>query len=173
MTEQLPEHAPAAIVAWVQADRRLDLHTMTAQLSDDAVLVSPLTDQFRFEGPAEIEAVFASAFDALKDIVVERVTGSGNDWVLHGTNTLRGENLEEIQWLQLDEAGKISHITLFIRPAPAVLAMLHAIGPRLAKRGVLPRRAATSSAALRPIVAMLRLIEKRLMPKLGPVRNKR
>ncbi len=165
-----PAGAPPAIAAWVAADRRLDLDMMTDQLAEDVELVSPLTDKFRFVGRTEVMAVFASAFDALRDIEIVGVTGAGDDWVIHGRNTLDGANLEEIQWLRLDAEGRIAHLTLFIRPAPAVLAMLAAIGPRLAARGVLPASASRASASVKPLVAVLRMVEERLMPRLGPRR---
>lgn len=166
----LPAQTPPHIAAWVRADRRLDLATMREQLAGDVVLVSPLTDQFRFEGPDEVMAVFASAFEVLEDIVIHRVTGTDRDWVIHGLNTLNGANLEEIQWLRTDAAGRICRITLFIRPAPAALAMLAAIGPKLAARAVLPRAAAISAAAVAPVAFVLRQVERRLMPHLGPRR---
>lgn len=77
---------PATIGAWAAADRRLDLAGMERQLAPDVVLVSPLTDRFRFEGREEVMAVFASAFALLDDIEIAAVTGAGEDWVLHGTN---------------------------------------------------------------------------------------
>lgn len=159
---------PAAIESWVAADRRLDLDQMRAQLADDVVLVSPLTDRFRFTGPDHVMAVVASAFALLEDIEIAGVTGAGQDWVLHGTGTIDGANLEEIQWLHLDDAGLIDRITLFIRPAPAVLALFARIGPELARRGVLPAAAGVASAGLRPLAVGMRLVEDHLMPRLGP-----
>lgn len=159
---------PASVTAWVAADRRLDLAVMEEQLASDVVLVSPLTDRFRFEGPREVMAVFAAAFELLEDIEIAGVTGAGDDWVLHGTNTIDGANLEEIQWLHLDAAGRIDRVTLFIRPAPAVLALFARIGPRLSGRGVLPPAAGLASVSLRPLALGLRLVERHLMPRLGP-----
>lgn len=128
---------PEAVAAWVAADRRLDLNTMQAQLAEDVVLVSPLTDGFSFHGPHDVAQVFASAFDLLTDIRIHKVTGAGADWVLYGKNTLGRDNLEEIQWLHLNAAGKIDHITLFIRP----------------------------------IAALLRQLERRVLPGMGPYRK--
>lgn len=161
---------PDTIRAWAEADRRLDLATMGRQLAPDVVLVSPLTDRFRFVGPEQVMAVFASAFALLDDIEIAGVTGAGQDWVLHGTNTLEGANLEEIQWLHLDEEGRIDRITLFIRPAPALLGLFARIGPQLVRRGVLPSAAGIASVSLRPVAAGLRLVETHVMPRLGPRR---
>lgn len=163
---------PAAIEAYVTADRRQELDVMVGHLAEDVVLISPLTDGFTFRGRQAVGAVFASAFDALRDIEIEAVTGADRDWVLHGTNTLHGRNLEEIQWLHLDEDGRIDRITLFIRPVAAALAMLAAIGPRLHTRGALPLSAALAARALTPVVAVMNLVESRLMPRIGPRRRR-
>lgn len=162
---QIPE-APATIQAWVSADRRQDLAQMRAQLASDVVLISPLTDAFDFRGPDEVMAVFKSAFELLHDIEVANVTGSGRHWVLHGTNTLKRRNLEEIQWLELGADDKIAKITLFIRPAPAAVALLSRIGPPLHRRGAMNRLGALASGMAAPLAAALQLTEKTLMPRL-------
>lgn len=159
---QLPEH----VREWVAADRRQDLTLMQAQLSDDVVLISPLTDAFTFTGPGEVMAVFEAAFELLADIEIANVTGAGTDWAIHGTNTIGGDNLEEIQWLQLGADGRIARITLFIRPAPAAITLLSRIGPGLKARGLMGAAAATASGAAKPLAAALRLTEGRVMPRL-------
>ena len=157
---------PPSIDAWVHADRRQDLDQMRAQLAADVVLISPLTDAFDFRGPDEVMAVFESAFELLRDIEIAGVTGTGRDWVLHGTNTLKGRNLEEIQWLSLDEAGKIARITLFIRPAPAAISLLSKIGRPLHRRRTMNRLGAFASGLAAPLAGALNLTEKTLMPRL-------
>lgn len=164
-----PPQLPPAIAAWVEADRLLELPAMEAQLSPGVVLRSPLTDAFVFRGPRDVAQVFGAAFDLLRDIEIAAVTGSGDDWVVHGVNTLGGRNLEEIQWLRLGADGLIAEVTLFIRPVPAVIGLFARIGARLAARGVLPRRAGVAAGSLAPFAALFGGIERFLMPRLGPV----
>lgn len=159
---------PAPIEAWVAADRRGDLGDMAAQLDLDVVLVSPLTDQFTFRGPEQVMGVFTAAFAVLRDIEIANFTGAGDDWVVHGTNTLHGKNLEEIQWLHLGASGLIDRITLFIRPVPAAVAMLAAMGPELHKLGILPRGASFASRAAAPLAGITSLVEGLVMPRIGP-----
>lgn len=140
---------------------------MRAQLSPTVELISPLTDRFRFVGPDAVMAVLVSAFELLEDIEITTLTGSGRDWVLHGTSTLDGQNLEEIQWLHLGEDGLIDRITLFIRPAPAAISLLAKIGPPLARRGALKPAARFASQAAVPIAAVLRLADSLVMPRLA------
>lgn len=162
----IPPNAPASIAAWVSADRHQDLAEMRAQLASDVVLISPLTDAFDFRGPDEVMAVFEAAFDLLRDIEITGLTGADRDWVLHGTNTLKGRNLEEIQWLKLNEAGQIAEITLFIRPAPAAISLLSRIGPGLHRRDAMNRLGAVASGLAAPLAGALNLTERTLMPRL-------
>ena len=162
---------PATIDAWVKADRHLDLDTMAEQLSPDCVLISPLTDGFRFHGGHDVSQVFGSAFDLLDDVVIHRVTGSGDDWVVYGTNSLGGRNLEEIQWLRLGDDGLIAEVTLFIRPVSAAVTLLTKIGGRLHARGVMPKKSAVAAGSLAPFAILFRLIERHLMKRLGPFRR--
>lgn len=157
---------PAAIANWVDADRALDLARMRAQLAPDVRLISPLTDAFDFSGPDEVMSVFESAFALLRDIEIVDLTGADRDWVLHGSNTLAGRNFEEVQWLRLDDDGLIDRITLFIRPAPAAIALLARIGIGLHKRGVMGRSGALASRLARPLAAALGLADRLLMPRL-------
>lgn len=158
---------PAAIAAWEAADRRQDLARMKEQIAPGVRLVSPLTNQFTFNGPDEVMAVFESAFEVLRDIVVSKVTGADRDWVLWGTNTLKGRNLEEIQWLHLDDDGLIDEITLFIRPVAAAADLLARIGPPMARRGLMGRRWARAASILGAMPsAQLQLAEKQIMPRL-------
>ncbi|TBT85845.1 hypothetical protein ET989_05155 [Propioniciclava sinopodophylli] len=163
-----PPEMPPAIAAWVEADRLLELPAMEAQLSPHAVLRSPLTDAFTFVGRRDVAQVFGAALDLLADIEIEAVTGAGDDWVVHGTNTLGGRNLEEIQWLRLGDDGLIAEVTLFIRPVPVAIALFARIGSRLAARGVLPARAGVAAGSLAPFAALFGGIERFLMPRLGP-----
>lgn len=162
----VPADAPPTVVAWVDADRRQETTAMRSQLAPTVVLISPLTDRFRFSGPGEVMAVLESAFELLDDIEITALTGSGRDWVLHGTGTLDGNSLEEIQWLHLAADGRIDRITLFIRPAPAAISLLAKIGPPLARRGALLPGAALASRAAAPIAAVLRLTERFVMGRL-------
>ncbi|MDO5681238.1 MAG: nuclear transport factor 2 family protein [Propionibacteriaceae bacterium] len=161
------------ITAWVEADRGLDLSAMAGCLAPDAVLISPLTDAFAFNGADEVIKVFESAFELLRDIEIHAVTGANNDWVVHGTNTLNGHNLEEIQWLHLNDDGLIDRVTLFIRPLPAALDLLAQIGVPMAKRGLFDRKGAIASTAARPLAAALRAVEAIVMPQLRKISPRR
>ncbi|WP_026928446.1 hypothetical protein [Granulicoccus phenolivorans] len=159
---------PVVIQDWMTADRAKDLPRMRDLLAEQVELISPLTDQFTFSGRREVSGVYEAIFTDLSEIEFVNTTGADRDWVLHGRNTFRGRNLEEIQWLQLDEHDLIEQITLFLRPAPAAIAVLATIGRRLHANGIMARPAAVASAAAVPVSIGLTGIERFLMPRLGP-----
>lgn len=155
------------ISAWVAADEAQDTTAMKKLLDPDVRLISPLTDAFDFTGPDDVAAVFDAAFEILDDIAIKRVTGSGADWAVHATNTIGGRNLEEIQWLHLDDDGLIDEITLFMRPLSPAADVLAAIAVPLARRGLMPVAKARAASALGAVPAMqLRMAEKRILPGL-------
>lgn len=169
MNTRHPESAdwPPSIRAWVDADRHLDLDRMREQLAADVELISPLTDGFTFVGREAVMDVFESAFELLRDIEIAAVTGAGEHWVLRGSNTLNGRNLEELQWLELDRSGSIHRISLFIRPVPAAVTLLSKIGAPLAARGALKKEAGFAARAAAPLAFVLRMTETHIMPRLG------
>ncbi|MCC2594672.1 hypothetical protein LKO27_14805 [Tessaracoccus sp. OS52] len=158
---------PAALAAFVAADRRQDTVTMRAQLSPSVRLVSPLTDGFTFDGPDDVIAVYESAFEVLRDMTLPDPVGGGRDWVLHGTNTLAGRNLEEVQLVRLDDDGLIEHITLLVRPVSAAVALLSRMGGPLAARHALRPAARLTSRAAIPLALVMGFIERRVLPRLG------
>lgn len=162
------QHLPDVIRDWITADRSGELAEMRELLSEQVELISPLTDQFTFAGRREVIGVYEAIFADLTGIEFLNATGADRDWVLHGRNIFQGRNLEEIQWLRLDEDDLIEQITLFLRPAPAAIAVLATIGRRLHANGIMGRPAAVASAAAVPVSFGLTQIERFIMPKLGP-----
>lgn len=157
------------IQRFVEADLRMDAEALGELFTEDAVLISPITDAFRFEGRRSVTAVYASAFDLFTDIDIHTVTGSGDTWALFLTGMINGRRFEECQLLRLD-GEKIREVTMIGRPVPALLTVMSKIGGAMHKRGLMSRRAAIAGGGVGPMAAMLGLIEKRLMPRLAPRR---
>lgn len=118
---------------WKTAGETGDAALASTALSDDAVLISPLTDGFAFRGRDEIRDLLTSAFSVLHGIRFESEVRQGDDVVLFATATVRGRVLNECQRIRLDDAGLISELTLYMRPLPAVTAFTRALGPVIAR----------------------------------------
>jgi hypothetical protein len=167
MSETL--HSAAATVAsWRAASERGDVDAALACLSRDVVLSSPLTEQFRFEGPDQLRDFLTSAFTAVEDIGFHTETGQGDTYALVYWARVGSQPFEEAQLLRLDDEARIREITLFGRPMPALTALMISAGSELARgqgrRGV----AALMRASAAPVHAMVTFGDRRVVPLTRP-----
>lgn len=157
------------IEAYVQAVARMDAPGMRTTFADDIVLISPLTNAFRFRGAESVATVFASAFDVLTLDDVHTVTGADEAWavVVRG-HVSRRIPFEECQLLRLADDGRVAEITLIGRPVSALLAVMARIGPAMHRRGLMSRAAALASGGVRPLAGLMGLIERFVLPRMPP-----
>ena len=77
-------------------------------------------------------------------------------------------------WVAADralDAGVGDRITMFMRPLASTAELLAAIGPALARRGLMSPGPAKAASALARMPAMqLHMAEKRILPRLRPRR---
>lgn len=124
----------AALENWKGALKTEDLSLLRSALSEDAVLVSPLTNQFTFDGRDTIVELMADVFQVLKRIeVLEEVNGEGHTALFLRAHV--GDTpLEEAQHIRFNSDGLIHHITLYMRTIPAMTKLLRGLGPLVARR---------------------------------------
>lgn len=103
-------------------------------LTEQVVLVSPLTDRFAFAGREPVAAVLADVSSVLEGLHYAEPFPAGAGWALRATAQARGTALEELVLLQLDEAGLIAELTVFVRPLTGATALLRALTPLVARR---------------------------------------
>lgn len=153
---------------WCRAGETGDATAAAACLASDVVLVSPLTDQFRFRGRQQVQAVLEAVFGVVDDFMFVSTVGEASIWALLCRCRVGEQVLEEVQLLRLDAAGLIAEITLFGRPLPALTALMQALGPELARRQGSPRLGAFLVAATAPLHAMTTLGDRRIVPLAAP-----
>jgi ketosteroid isomerase-like protein len=162
-------HSAATTVArWRAAGERGDVDAAAACLSSDIVLSSPLTEQFRFEGPDQLRDFLASAFTAVEDIRFHTETGQGDTYALVYRARVGGQPFEEAQLLRLDDEARIREITLFGRPMPALTALMISAGSELARRQGRRGVAALMRASAAPVHAMVTFGDRRVVPLTRP-----
>ena len=167
MSETL--HSAAATVArWRSAEERGDVDAAVACLSRDVVLSSPLTEQFRLEGPDQLRDFLTVAFAAVKDVRYHTQTGEGDTYALVYRARVGSQPFEEVQMLRLDDQARITEITLFGRPMPALTALMITLGPRLARRQGRRGLATLMSVATMPIHAMVSSGDRSMVAKTRP-----
>jgi hypothetical protein len=128
-----PHDLDAAACAFEAAMVAGDPAGIGALMRDDVVLVSPLTDRFRFGGRASVVELLVQVHETFEDFrYVERICSDGRI-VLRSRATVRGSALDELALLALDDVGLVAEVTVFMRPLPATAAVLRALTPPVAR----------------------------------------
>lgn len=108
-----------------------DLELMTEALREDVVLHSPIL--FRgFEGRDVVIAVLAQVIQVLEDFEYTDELAEGNTVVLRFKANVGDRQLEGIDFLQLDEDGRVADLTVFMRPMSALTRFNEQMTARLA-----------------------------------------
>lgn len=129
-----------------------DIELAMSACADDVVVHSPLTDSAVFRGHADVRQLFEAVYEKFDRIRYHDQLGDGDRWVLFGSASVGGQRTEETVLLRLDEHGKITEITFYIRPLPGLAAVMAVLGPELARRN---GRSRLTVAALRAMIAPL------------------
>lgn len=167
MSETLHSAAATTVARWRSAEERGDVDAAVACLSRDVVLSSPLTDQFRFEGADQLRDFLTVAFAAVKDVRYHTQTGEGDVYALVYRARVGSQQFEEVQMLRLDDQARITEITLFGRPMPTT-ALMHLMGPALARQQGRRGLAALMSVSTVPIHAMVSSGDSSMVAKTRP-----
>jgi hypothetical protein len=162
-------HSAATTVArWRAAAESADADAALACLSPDIVLTSPLTDQFRIEGTAQLRDFLSEAFTAVKGIRFHTQTGQGDTYALVYRARVGSEPFEEAQLLRFDDDSQIKEITLFGRPLPALTALMITLGPQLARRQGRRGLATLLRVSATPIHLMVTSGDRTVVPRTRP-----
>jgi hypothetical protein len=127
-----------------------DLEAALDAFAPDAVLHSPLTGRLTFSGREQIGAVLRVVIDVLDDLRYTDQLESGDRAVLIATARVAGTDIEIADHIRLDGDGKISELTAFFRPLPAIAVAMRLIGAGLGRRKS-PARALAISTLTRPL----------------------
>jgi hypothetical protein len=167
--EQPPGVDPLqAIALWRSAGEARDAAAAVSALSEDVRLVSPLTDRFVFTGRAQVRNLLEVALEAIDCIVYTDQVVQGSTAAVFYEGRLGGRRLHEAQLLRLDSVGLISEISLFVRPLPALTALLGRLGPELARRNGQPVLARVIPVAGVALHTMAVTGEDTIMPRAAP-----
>jgi len=107
-----------------------DLEAMTATLREDVILHSPIL--FRgFEGRDVVLGVLAHVVATLEDFRYTDELAEGNTVLLRCKARVGDRELEGIDFLELDEDGRVAELTVFMRPLSAINAFNEQMAARL------------------------------------------
>jgi hypothetical protein len=116
--------------AFRKAVEALNLDDMMAPFAEDAVLHSPITHK-PFEGRAAIRQILGILLEVFQDFrYTDELDADGVKALVFRARA--GErDLEGIDLIRFDAAGRIVDLTVFIRPRSAIEALLAEVAPRL------------------------------------------
>ena len=158
----------ATVARWRTAAESGGVEAAVACLSPSIVLSSPLTDQFRLEGTDQLRDFLTEAFKAVEDIRFHTQTGQEDTYALVYRAHVAGQPFEEAQLLRLDDEARISEITLFGRPMPALTALMTTLGPALARQQGRRGLATLLRVSAAPIHAMVTSGDRSVVPRTQP-----
>jgi SnoaL-like domain len=111
-----------------------DLEAMTAVLREDVVLHSPIL--FRgFEGREIVLGVLTHVVATFEDFHYTDELAGDDTVVLRFKARVGDRELEGIDFLELDEAGLVRELTVFMRPMSALTAFNERMAARLGVEG--------------------------------------
>jgi hypothetical protein len=144
-----------------------DLAAVVDAFAPDAVVHSPITDTLTFAGHEQIGAVFRVILDVFKDIRYTDELRGEDSAALVASAQVDGIDIELVDHMRLDENGKISELTVFFRPLPALAVSARAIGEGLGARRS-RSRARLISTLVRPLTPLTRVGDRVGAKLIGP-----
>jgi hypothetical protein len=158
----------SAVATWRAAGEARDAAAAVSALSEDVRLISPITEQFTFDGRAKVRTLLEVALEVIDEVAYTDQVAEGPTVALFYEGRLGDTRLFEAQRLRLGDDGLIREITLFVRPLPALTRLMSRLGPELARRNGQPGMARLIPVTAGTLHAMADAGEKRFMPKVAP-----
>ena len=158
----------AAVAAWRAAGEAGDAVGAVAALSPDVVLVSPITEQFVFRGHRQVQTLLEVALTTIDEITYTDQVAEGGTVALFYQARIGTAHLHEAQRLRLGADGRITEITLYVRPLPALTLLMNRLGPELARRNGQSGLARLIPVAGGMLHSMADTGERTIMPRVAP-----
>jgi hypothetical protein len=148
--------APAGTArAFSSAMLARDFGALAELLADDVIVRSPITSRFIFEGREQVIDLLRAVRDTFEDLVYSIELDDGKRSILVFSARVGGHKLEGVDVIGLDDSGKVSEMTVFVRPLPGITTLAAELAPRLARR-----RSRMRSLVTRILVAPLVIVNR-------------
>lgn len=145
-----------------------DMSAVLDAFAPEAIVRSPLTSRLTFQGHEQIRALMEVIFEVIEDLRYTDELQGPNSAVLVASASVDGTDLEMVDHLRLNEDGKITEITVFFRPMPAIAVAMRAIGSALGRRKS-AGRGRTISVLTQPLGLMTEVGDRIGVRLVGPV----
>lgn len=144
-----------------------DLKDWVDELAEDVVAFSPMLSA-PFRGRELLADLYRTLFETFDEFEITEEFVSDGSAAFFWQGVMKGRRVQGTDLLRRNQQGKISEITVFIRPLIAIADFGAAVGPPFARRRgrVTPVIARLVSAPLRALFAFTDAVAARIV--LGP-----
>jgi hypothetical protein len=109
-----------------------DLEAIRATLAEDVLFFSPVAFQ-PFRGRDVVTEVLGHVMQVFGDFeYTDDIAGDGTHALVFRTS-VNGKQVEGLDHLMLDDDGRVTRLTVMLRPLSGVIAMAEEMGPRVAQ----------------------------------------
>ncbi|WP_029107109.1 nuclear transport factor 2 family protein [Mycobacterium sp. URHD0025] len=131
-----------SVTAFCEATRSNDIDRLMTTLAPDAELISPLSGRMVFRGHDDLHALLSAVYGGLRELTWHEVIGEGQTRVAVSEGRLAGGlTITDALVFELDDNGQIRRLRPHLRPWLAITAFALMVGPKIARRPAVLRRA--------------------------------
>jgi len=136
-----------AVADYRAATERGDIDGIMRTLVPDAEVVSPISNRMVFRGTDDVRILLSAVYGTLRDLRWTERIGDGDSQVLLGEARIAGVRMTDAMAFDLAPDGRIRRIRPHLRPWLALTVFAAVLGPQVARRPAVVRRALTGSPA--------------------------
>jgi len=130
-----------AIATYRTASEAGDIEALMSAFGPDPEVVSPISGRMVFRGRDDVRHLLTAVYGTLADLRWSEPIGSGDRRVLYGECRIGPVRMSDSMVFDLDSDGRIKTMRPHLRPWLALTLFALALGPRVARRPGVVRRA--------------------------------
>lgn len=130
-----------AVARYRQASERGEMDPLLETLDADVAVVSPISGRMVFRGHDDVGHLLTAVYGTVKDLRWEEPIGDGDRRVLFGRMRIGPLRMTDAMVFELAPDGRIARISPHLRPWLALTVFAAVLGPKVARRPGIVRRA--------------------------------
>lgn len=134
-----------AVARYGAASEAQDIDGIAATLAPDVEVVSPISGRMVFRGSEDVRFLLAAVYGTLRDLRWTQTIGEGEHRVLVGRTRIGPVRMTDAMVFELAGDGRIRRISPHLRPWLALTLFALVLGPKVARRPGVVRRALRGS----------------------------
>lgn len=123
-------HTDAFLTEWHRIVREKDAAAIGALLADGVTLGAP-PYWTKLEGATLVAHLLGLILDTIEGFTYHRQWVAGRELALEFTGAVGGKQLQGIDLITLDAAGRVANLDVLMRPHNGIAALRDAIAPRM------------------------------------------